>query len=428
MLRQFFLLAFIMFSCDREYQLSEIPESPPEPPYPPMYETPGLYAEMEPDIEIIPVRTGPYELKPGCISSGKFIIKNVGLGSLVVESAHAYASVPADALVTVDPQPFPRTLNYNESFTMQVDVEATDEIEDSVIVVVKSNDPDEHIAQSNLDFLAGVGPKTTEEFEVDEEKKADILLVVDNSCSMGEEQTALSLNAERFIDELDSMAVDYQIATITTDNYTFVGPVVKSTDSDPAGMLASQVVVGTAGNSDERGIQMASSAMATGGPATSSSGFIRSDSTLSIVWISDEPDASGGAPRDWAADFWSKKPSPGEVSIWAIIGDVPYGCPSASAGYGYLDLVLIMGGNWSSICSTDWGTPLAGVAQSVGIDSTFELTGQPIATTIKVWVNGFESYDWVYVVADNAVSFNPGHIPNPGDHILIEYSYIEECI
>jgi hypothetical protein len=87
-----------------------------------------------------------------------------------------------------------------------------------------------------------------------------------------------------------------------------------------------------------------------------------------------------------------------------------------------------MGGNWSSICSTDWGTPLAGVAQSVGIDSTFELIGQPIATTIKVWVNGFESYDWVYVVADNAVSFNPGHIPNPGDHILIEYSYIEECI
>jgi hypothetical protein len=425
MLRQFFLLAFMVLSCNREYQLSEIPEDPP---YPPMSINPGPFLEVEPDIEITPIRTGPYDLKPGCVSSGKFIVRNVGLGDLIVDSADAYASVPADAIVTIDPLPFPRTLNYLESFVMEIDVEATDETEDDIIAVVKSNDPDEAIAQSNLNFLASPGPKNIEEFDVDEQKRADILLVVDNSGSMGEEQTALSLNAERFINELDSLAVDYQIAVITTDRHNFVGPVIKSSDADPAMMLTSQVIVGTYGSGTEKGILMASLAMSTGGQATVSSGFIRNDSTLAIVWISDEMDNSGGVTSTWATEFWSKKSSPGEVSVWSIIGDLPYGCYTADPGYGYNELTMAMGGDWSSICSSDWGTPLAAVAQSVGVDTSFELAGQPIATTIRVWINGVESYDWVYVVADNAVSFNPGHLPIPGDHILVEYSYIEECV
>ena len=427
MLKQFFLLSFAILSCNKEYQLSEIQEEQTSP-MPPLVEIPGPFLEMEPDIEITPLRTGPYELKPGCISSGMFIIENVGLGDLIIDSANAYASVPVDVVVTLDPHPFPRTLSHGESFVMQADVEATDEIEDNIIVIVKSNDPDEVIAQSSLDFLASPGPKNVEEFDVDEQKRADILLVVDNSGSMGEEQATLSMNGERFINELDSLAVDYQIAVITTDAHSFVGPVIKSSDADPAMLLASQVVVGTYGSGTERGILMASLAMAAGGQATASAGFIRNDSTLAIVWISDEMDNSLGITSVWAAEFWSKKSSPGEVSVWSIIGDLPYGCYTADPGYGYHELTMTMGGDWSSICSSDWGTPLAAVAHNVGTDTSFELAGEPIPTTIRVWVNGVESYDWVYVISDNAVSFNPGHLPVPGDHITVEYSYIEECI
>ena len=129
----------------------------------------------------------------------------------------------------------------------------------------------------------------------------------------------------------------------------------------------------------------------------------------------------------WTADFWSKKASPGDVSVWGIIGDPIYGCATAAAGNIYNDVIVAMGGNWNSICSSDWGTPLSGVAGSAGVDSTIELSGNPIPSTIRVFVNAVRSYDWVYVVSSNAVSFNPGHIPVPGTIVNIDYSEVGDC-
>jgi hypothetical protein len=426
MLRLIFFMSFVIISCDTEYELSLEKDPPPGPPFI-IEDEPIQFVDVEPEIEVTSIRTGDFEITPGCESSGQFVVRNIGLGELVVHSADAYASVPADASAMVGPEPFPRTLSYLESFTIEIDVLASDEIDDNIIAVVKSNDSDEPIVQSNLDFGAGTSPKRTEEFDVPEGNDADILLVVDNSCSMHEEQSALSSNAERFIDSLEVLGVDYQIAVITTDSSTFVGPIVRPLDPDPSYELSQQVLVGTIGNSTEQGILMASKAMKPGGMASPGSTFMRRDAQLAVVWISDEADYSLGTPAAWSHEFWGLKSSPGKVSVWSIIGDIPYGCTTADPGYGYFELVTMMGGNWSSICSSDWGTPLGGVASTVSVDSTFELAGEPIATTIRVWVDGIETYDWAYVVADNAVSFNPGHAPDPGMHVLIEYSYIEEC-
>ena len=47
----------------------------------------------------------------------------------------------------------------------------------------------------------------------------DILLVVDDSCSMAEEQEKLSNNFQAFISAFDGVDVDWQIAVTTTDTY-----------------------------------------------------------------------------------------------------------------------------------------------------------------------------------------------------------------
>ena len=47
----------------------------------------------------------------------------------------------------------------------------------------------------------------------------DILLVVDDSCSMAEEQEKLSTNFESFISAFDGVDVDWQMAVTTTDTY-----------------------------------------------------------------------------------------------------------------------------------------------------------------------------------------------------------------
>ena len=57
----------------------------------------------------------------------------------------------------------------------------------------------------------------TDVFQQQPRNTVDVLLVVDNSCSMIEEQVKLATNFDSFIQYFDGVDVDYQIAVITTD-------------------------------------------------------------------------------------------------------------------------------------------------------------------------------------------------------------------
>ncbi|MBM4369973.1 MAG: hypothetical protein FJ102_27435, partial [Deltaproteobacteria bacterium] len=54
-------------------------------------------------------------------------------------------------------------------------------------------------------------------FQQNRKNTVDVLLVVDNSCSMVEEQGKLATNFESFIQYFDTADVDWQIGVITTD-------------------------------------------------------------------------------------------------------------------------------------------------------------------------------------------------------------------
>lgn len=382
-------------------------------------DVPDIYIEFVPD--------GDTSVKPGCSSSGKFLIKNVGTSDLTVNELDAYTSVPADAQIVSNYVPLPLTIIPGGVHIIEFKINQSDNLEDKIIVVAKSNDPDEPVSYLDTTYASIPGSPITEEFTIEEKKSADILMIVDNSCSMYEEQSELASNSQLFIDSLELSLVDYQIAVITTDSDLFVGPIITNSTSDAATELSNQVNVGTMGSPYETGIMMASRALNVGGMAAPGGSFLRRDARLSIVWISDEDDFSGGSTRTWSSDFWSKKSSPGEVSVWGIIGDPIYGCINATPGDIYHELITAMGGGWSSICSTDWGTPMASVAGSIGIDSTLELSNDPIPSTIRAFVNGVESFDWVYIISSNAVSFNPGHIPVVGSRIKIQYSVYGNC-
>jgi hypothetical protein len=56
-----------------------------------------------------------------------------------------------------------------------------------------------------------------EPLRLDVDKKVDVLLVIDNSGSMGEEQANLAANFAPFIDTLEAVGADYRIAITTTD-------------------------------------------------------------------------------------------------------------------------------------------------------------------------------------------------------------------
>lgn len=436
-MRNLSVVLLILLSCTTDYKLKEKVERPIlvndvdiETTFPIEEEAIDTVIEEpvdEPDIEIEFVPTDMTEIGPGCSTTGQFLIKNVGTADLIINELDSYTSVPADAQIISNYVPLPLTLIPGDLHIIEFRVDQSDGIEDKIIVVAKSNDPDEPSAYHDATYTSNPGVPAFEEFTIEERKSADILMIVDNSCSMQEEQSELASNAELFIDSLERSIVDYRIAVITTDKPTFVGPVITSLTPDPAFELSTQVNIGTVGSPYEKGIMMASQALNLGGMAAPGGSFLRRDARLSIVWISDEDDFSGGTTYGWASDFWSKKSSPGEVSVWAIIGDPIYGCTLAMPGDIYNDLITAMGGSWSSICSTDWGTSMSAVAGRVGIDSTLELVGNPISSSITVTVNAIESFDWVYIVSSNAISFNPGHIPGVRSIVIVKYNVYEDC-
>lgn len=59
--------------------------------------------------------------------------------------------------------------------------------------------------------------KYTDVFQQNGRNQVDVLLVVDNSCSMFEEQDKLATNFDSFIQYFDGVEVDYQISVVTTD-------------------------------------------------------------------------------------------------------------------------------------------------------------------------------------------------------------------
>src|SRR5262245_34619860 len=68
--------------------------------------------------------------------------------------------------------------------------------------------------------------------------KMDLLFVIDNSGSMGQEQTNLIANFPNFINVLDMSGLDYRVAVTTTSrNYTYymttpIGNIPQSTSGE----------------------------------------------------------------------------------------------------------------------------------------------------------------------------------------------------
>jgi len=116
---------------------------------------------------------------------------------------------------------------------------------------------------------------------------------------------------------------------------------------------------------------------------------------------------------------------------YAVIGDYPNGCQGTNGnvsfniefGSGYWDLVNHYNGKWYSICAQDWGLQLQNLGATLSSRATYALDyPDPIEDTITVTVNGQITTDWRYDPAMNAITFSPGHVPEEGKTIEIDYA------
>jgi hypothetical protein len=372
-----------------------------------------------------------FDIYVGCDGSIPISISNTGNIDLVINSLNHFASLPADFSL-YDYEPFygmvPLTIPPATTITLEVAYSPSDAFDDLGYLEIHSNDPMTPIAYADHDGDGNYETWVTDIFEQNETTDVDILFIVDNSGSMGSNQTNFKNNFSSFMAVFSASGVDYRIAFITTDSEQFVGSVITPADSDPVGLADSIIdTIGTSGSAMESGLYYSYLSTTSGYPASIGGGFLRDDAKLVLIYISDEPDHSSRnstmTEPDYAAWFYSLKSAVNKIVAHAVAGDYPSGCTSnggAQFGDGYYDLVGLLGGSFMSICDSNWGTAMDTLARESIAQTTFSLTEHAIDGTIEIEVNGVPSTGWYYDEATNSVQFTT--IPAEGSIIEITYA------
>jgi hypothetical protein len=325
---------------------------------------------------------------------------------------------------------------------------------------------------SNVDLLAiplfGRGTDISDQvdlFHQPTEVKSDVLFVVDNSSSMGEEQSALASNFSHFIQHTTTLDVDFHIGVLATEvnsadldvgnpprdvipGVLIQAPnrpkIITNSTPDLENAFSENVRIGMC-CSDEQEAGLQAAWMALSPPNVSdpqmNGGFMREDAKLYIICISDEQDQSKGNP-DFYVDFFSSIKGYHNIDMMkvsAICGDHG-GCSGsggvADSGSRYIEVANQTGGIFESICTSNWAQAL----ENLGIDAfaairEFPLSRPADASTITVTVDGNTmsqattpggANGWTFYPDTNSIFFGDDVVPGMGS--VIEVSYTAACL
>jgi hypothetical protein len=294
--------------------------------------------------------------------------------------------------------------------------------------------------------------------------KVDLLLVVDNSSSMAEEQNALSRNLGHLWDRLASANVDFQVAVTTTG----MQPSTQGATQCPGGALGgeagrifpvdasrpriltaqtpfvqqrllSNVGVGLC-QWDERFLDpvaaaltapLATSAKAPGTPWPNDGnlGFLRDDARLSLLVVSDSDDSNKvvNPPRISTGVDQILSAKHGAADMVSFAGFVPLSNCATVAQYPvprYLEIQRQLGGRLEDVCNlAGFGGMLDDALGDLVLPTTsFALAVFPYDPGgIVVRVDGSLVSSWYYDAGTNRIVFPPDSVPTPGSILTADY-------
>lgn len=241
------------------------------------------------------------------------------------------------------------------------------------------------------------GSLSSEEFAVSSAGKLDLLVVVDNSNSMAEEQVNLASKLAALTKSLKT--TDWQMGVITTDSATLRngGKPIKASDVTADVDFFNAVSVGTGGSSNERGIRQAHAALA--GCDSNTHAWLRKDASMAVLFLSDEESSEGifdTSPADLIARMKSCRPVP-QLKAYALTWEPT--CPADSGeseGKKYLQVVNAFRGVKGSICQADFTTTLEAISKDVArtVKRDFALQHEPVGSSISLEVDGVPYTDY----------------------------------
>jgi len=258
-----------------------------------------------------------------------------------------------------------------------------------------------------------VVPKTkavAQSFEVRENPDIDVLFVVDNSGSMGEEQKNFSTKINGFMNLIKDL--NWHVALTTTDprasttaadgasrpwgdgqframdsdtGSLFVLKASEYSVTDAQAMLANAINVGLKGSGDERAINSTYRAIERISNTPANQTFFRTNAKLIVIAISDEDECSNGTclttqaksvPQnlvDLVHNTFGKEKVFMFDSIIRAQADTT--CSTAAVAKVYESMAKLTGGVVGSVCATDYtsilssiGTKTVELLKSINLD------------------------------------------------------------
>lgn len=294
-----------------------------------------------------------------------------------------------------------------------------------------------------------------------EASEVDVLLVIDNSCSMEPYQSKLSQNFDSFLTYFLEGNVDYQVGVVTTTigeveprgscttadvdripegGFLIDGAIITPDTPDADALFKEIVSVGVCGSGYEMGLESAHRAVTPPISTDYNFGFLRDEAYLSIIFVSDEQDASPLPVNDYINDFIAVKADRLEDGINAsslVVTDYD-ACnqqqqnSGAVEGSRYVDVARQTNGVIGNICADDFESVVTELSlASSRLTDTFYLTDLPVPESLVVGVDREEvpcdSGDWRYELieeGDNvrgAIVFDRSSMPPPQSEITVQY-------
>lgn len=236
---------------------------------------------------------------------------------------------------------------------------------------------DKEYIQPNLEFFET--PEPTD--------KADILLVMDTSCSMTNDWTLVESQLPGIAGNLELIQSDWNLGIITADPDFNPGIIDVTSGNSPSPLMDLSSVISELSHEPtlrEEGVQAAIDKL--------QDPWIRSEADLEVVFISDEDDSSSVSATRWRDSFESLKQPPYETFSVAIVGTKWEDCTEVT-GPTYASLT----NSTISFCDAAWGG-LANypIARSEISQSVFELAEEPIEASIEVYLDTDRNNNWDY--------------------------------
>jgi hypothetical protein len=266
------------------------------------------------------------------------------------------------------------------------------------------------------------GISAAQSFQISEAGIFDLLIVMDNSSSMGPYQNRISQNLTSILKYISN--TNWRIAVVTTTNACLNRTAdgrkyITRADYDADPVKATQdfqamIKIGEGGDPVEKGIKVAADAMTAQGCTTSSNEWLRADSQRSILLITDEHNCGSGSnegcigtPYETAQYFYDRVGYNVPVNAFLLLQEPPAANPAdptdpnhdCQNSGGYLDLpnpaeyvrmVNDTGGIYTDICRSNYSSILEQISMNVRkkINVQFELAQPAVATSLDIKLDG----------------------------------------